>query len=383
MKKILLSLFALALIFSCTNKGKGQAGLQDSLAVDSLDFAYPVTLTHAKGMQVVNHGGYKELFILGPVTGDTIGRYILYPRGKRPSLETTAQLIPIPARTLGCLSTTDVGVLPILGLRDVLVACSEPSNINDSLLHLKVEQGLIANIGQGMGRNTEQILATHPDVLLQSFSESTDKDQELIAAGISTITINNWQEESLLARAEWLKVIGLLFGRNAQADSVFRSIEARYQEACNLVASVQDTLPILYGIDYQGVWYIPSEGSYVASMLRDAKLRYEFAPRGGASEAVSFEYVFSHHRNAGTWICVTPQRLTTLREFLSLNERYQHFEAAKSGNVWVDRKRNNYGSSDFWEGAPYHPDLILKDLIKATRPQLLPEYEPTYFVKLK
>ena len=103
MKKILLSLFALALISSCTNKGKGQSGLQDSLAVDSLDFAYPVTLTHAKGMQVVNHGGYKELFILGPVTGDTIGRYILYPRGKRPSLETTAQLIPIPARTLGCL----------------------------------------------------------------------------------------------------------------------------------------------------------------------------------------------------------------------------------------------------------------------------------------
>ena len=369
MKKILLSLFALALIVSCTNKGKGQAGLQDSLAVDSLDFAYPVTLTHAKGMQVVNHEGYKELFILGSVTGDTLGRYILYPRGKRPSLETTAQLSPIPARTLGCLSTTDVGVLPILGLRDVLVACSEPSNINDSLLHLKVEQGLIANIGQGMGRNTEQILATHPDVLLQSFSESTDKDQELIAAGISTITINNWQEESLLARAEWLKVIGLLFGRNAQADSVFRSIEARYQEARNLVASVQDTLSILYGIDYQGVWYIPSEGSYVA--------------RGGASEAVSFEYVFSHHRNAGTWICVTPQRLTTLREFLSLNERYQHFEAAKAGNVWVDRKRNNYGSSDFWEGAPYHPDLILKDLIKATRPQLLPEYEPTYFVKLK
>ena len=265
----------------------------------------------------------------------------------------------------------------------MLVACSEPSNSNDSLLHLKVEQGLIANIGQGMGRNTEQILATHPDVLLQSFSESTDKDQELTAAGISTITINNWQEESLLARAEWLKVIGLLFGRNAQADSVFRSIEARYQEACNLVASVQDTLPILYGIDYQGVWYIPSEGSYVASMLRDAKLHYEFAPRGGASEAVSFEYVFSHHRNAGIWICVTPQRLTTLREFLSLNERYQHFEAAKAGNVWVDRKRNNYGSSDFWEGAPYHPDLILKDLIKATRPQLLPEYEPTYFVKLK
>ena len=31
-------------------------------------------------------------------------------------------------------------------------------------------------------------------------------------------------------------------------------------------------------------------------------------------------------------------------DFLSMNERYQHFDAAKAGNVWIDRKRvNEYG----------------------------------------
>lgn len=383
MKKILSLLIALALLASCTGGTKGQSGATDSLVADSVDFAFPVTFTHAEWVQVTNHPGYKELLILMPGSRDTLERYILYPRGRKPALETQAQLIPIPARTLGCLSTTDVGVLPILGLRDVLVACSEPSNINDSLLHQRFVSGQIANIGQGMGRNVEQILATHPDVLLQSMSESTEQDKELIRAGISTLTIHNWQEGSLLARAEWLKVVGLLFGRNQVADSAFRSIESEYRAACDLVRAEPEELPILYGLDYQGVWYIPSEDSYVTSMLRDAKLRYEATPSGVVSEPVGFEYVFSRHRHAKTWICVTPQRLTRLGEFLALSDRYGHFDAAQTGSVWVDRKTVGYGSSDFWEGAPYRPHLILKDLIKATRPHLLPQYSPTYFLRLE
>ena len=59
--------------------------------------------------------------IASELLADTLERYILYPRGRKPALETQAQLIPIPARTLSCLSTTDVGVLPILGLHNVLV----------------------------------------------------------------------------------------------------------------------------------------------------------------------------------------------------------------------------------------------------------------------
>ncbi len=150
-----------------------------------------------------------------------------------------------------------------------------------------------------------------------------------------------------------------------------------------LVRAEPEELPILYGLDYQGVWYIPSENSYVTAMLRDAKLRYDATPRGQESEPVGFEYVFSRHRHAKTWICVTPQRLTRLEEFLALSDRYGHFDAAQTGSVWVDRKTEGYGSSDFWEGAPYRPHLILKDLIKATRPYLLPQYSPTYFLRLE
>ena len=54
--------------------------------------------------------------------------------------------------------------------------------------------------------------------------------------------------------------MGLLFGRNQVADSAFRSIESEYRAACDLVRAEPEELPILYGLDYQGVWYIPLGG---------------------------------------------------------------------------------------------------------------------------
>ena len=41
------------------------------------------------------------------------------------------------------------------------------------------------------------------------------------------------------------------------------------------------------------------------------------------------------------------------------------------------------GANDFWESAVARPDLVLKDLIWALHPQLLPEYQPIYIIKLQ
>ena len=72
MKKILSLLIALVLLASCTGGTKGQGSAADSLVADSVDFAFPVTFTHAEWVQVTNHPGYKELLILMPGSRDTL-----------------------------------------------------------------------------------------------------------------------------------------------------------------------------------------------------------------------------------------------------------------------------------------------------------------------
>ena len=71
----------------------------------------------------------------------------------------------------------------------------------------------------------------------------------------------------MLGRAEWLKVIGLLYGRNAVADSAFRQMAANYQRAAKQAKGTSQIVPVMYGLDYKGVWYVPGEYSYIRQSL--------------------------------------------------------------------------------------------------------------------
>ena len=49
-----------------------------------------------------------------------------------------------------------------------------------------------------MGRNVEQIIATHPEIIMQGLQESDAKDEDIRASGIEIVFFNNWKEQSLL-----------------------------------------------------------------------------------------------------------------------------------------------------------------------------------------
>ncbi|MBF1396564.1 MAG: iron ABC transporter substrate-binding protein, partial [Porphyromonas sp.] len=184
-KPLLLLACLLMLLGSCTGHSSQRTATTDSIVADSADFAHAVHFDYAKGIQVANHPGYKEVFIFTPDEPDTLARYILYPRDHKPAVNAPgARFIAVPVRTMGTLSTTEIGALTLLDLRDVLVACSDPRNINDSILAERTRRGEIAEIGRGMGRNVEQIIATHPEIIMQGLQDSDGKDEDIRASGI-------------------------------------------------------------------------------------------------------------------------------------------------------------------------------------------------------
>ncbi|MDY5938858.1 MAG: ABC transporter substrate-binding protein [Phocaeicola sp.] len=384
---IVSALVLCACSISCVSgSGKGEKKETSLSEQDSLDFAFNVKIEYARGFTVSNHQNHKELVVFRPGTQDTVGYYILYPRwSERPQLSSPkATYIAVPAQTLACNSSTEVGALPLLNLRENLVACSNPHYVNDSITQRRIEAGLVQGIGRGMSRDVESLIAIRPDIYLQDIYSATDKDEDIVASGINIVYYNNWKEQNLLGRAEWFKIIALLFGRNQIADSAFRDMTRRYKEAQQLTAQVKHIVPIMYGKDYKGVWHLPGEYAYITNMFADAKVAYDYVAGELDNRPTSFEYIYSKHKDKKIWLCLMTGELSTLEDFLSLNERYRHFEAAKTGEIWVDRKRvNAHGGNDFWESGPYHPDLLLKDVIKIAHPELLPDYETTYWTKLQ
>ncbi len=243
---------------------------------DSVDFAFKTKLKHAKGFTVTNHDTYKEIYVYHPLTGDTMGRYItcLNADDLPDNVKAKGQVIEVPAKTIACLSTTDVGCIEVLDVRDALIGCGSPEYVWDKQLQEKIKKGEIQEIGRGMGFNLEKIVSIMPNLLMQNFMDKTDVDGNLTKLGINVLYNNAWKEHSLLGRAEWLKFAALFFCKERKADSIFNKVEQEYYNIKAAAAKTNKKPRVMYGFDYKGTWYLPQNGTYVAQTIRDANVLY-------------------------------------------------------------------------------------------------------------
>ena len=128
-----------------------------------------------------------------------------------------------PLRRLGTMSTVQVGFLYAIDAMDCLVAVCNPE-----LIYTPVKGDEI-DLGDSMKPSAERTLQAGLDALLAVNYGQYDNLEatRLEKLGVRTIYINEWQEGSPLARAEWIRVLGALTGRLREADSVFAEVEER------------------------------------------------------------------------------------------------------------------------------------------------------------
>ena len=68
---------------------------------------------------------------------------------------------------------------------------------------------------------------------------------------------------------------------------------------------------------------------------------------------------------------------------LEQSQHYSQFKAVQDKKVFsVSMSKGETGGVIFYELGPNRPDLILKDLISIFHPQLLENYQPTFYKAL-
>ena len=117
-----------------------------------------------------------------------------------------------------------------------------------------------------------------------------------------------------------------------------------------------------------------------ARIYADAGANYVFADdEHSGSVPLAFETVFDKGQNADFWLIKYNQAIDkTYKELEQDYAPYTGFRAFKERNIYGC----NTGKVDFYEDSPFHPDRLLKDLIKIFHPTLLEGYELKYFTKL-
>ena len=342
------------------------------------------SIKYAKGFDIVEDNGVKKLVIKSAYQNSKeVSEYIIKNKSeKNTPLENT---IYTPIQKIVVTSTTHIPMVELLNEETSIIGFPYARYVSSEKTRQLIDAGKIKEIGKETSLNTEILLDLQPELVVGYSVSSADKSLTTIQkAGINVIYNGDWLEETPLGRAEWIKFFGVLFDKEKQADSIFKVIEGNYLVAKQIALKSTKKPTILSGaIMSKDIWNLPAGESFVSQFIKDANLNYLWKhTKGKGSLSLSFESIFDKGQNAEYWI--SPGFFSTKEQLLQSNKIYAEFDAFKNDEIYTSTiKKGKTGGIIYYELAATRPDLVLKDFIKITNPDLLPDYKMTFFEKMK
>ena len=373
MKQVILFIFLLALLSSCGGKSKSSSVIEAEKAIP---------LRYAENLSLSATEDYTIARLRNPWdTTRILHTYVLVDKKKSlPADLPEGTLVRTPLSKAVVYSSVHCGLLNQIGaLKSIGGVCD--------LKYIKLQEvqdgcrtGSITDVGNGMNPDIEKIIDLHPDAIMLSPFENSGGYGRVEKLNIPIIECADYMETSALGRAEWMRFYGLLFGQAQKADSLFAEVEKNYNELKALVAPLSSAPSVISELKNGSAWYVPGGKSTSARIYADAGANYVFAnDEHSGSVPLAFETVFDKRQNADFWLIKYNQAIDkTYKELEQDYAPYTGFRAFKERNIYGC----NTGKVDFYEDSPFHPDRLLKDLIKIFHPTLLEGYELKYFTKL-
>ena len=374
-------------IFCACGDGGGRgklAGRPAYACADSVDFS---TMLHSKMFRLGKSCGQGVAELRSVIGRDTlVQRFALVDdsalaaRGldlakvRRGAAWEGAAVLHVPLRRAVALSSAQIGYMLRLGAGDRIAGVGDGRFVVDSALYAKTAAGEVAEVGNGQGLVLEKVLSLKPDLVMTFATGGGYDDYErLQALGIPMMLTSEWQEDSPLAKFEWIRLFGMLFGKQALADSIFKQTNEDYLSS--LVSVGEPAEPrlssksprVLVGMAYGGVWYAPGGRSYTAQLIRDAGGRYLWEADTTREMRLSLEEVFALADSADVWI--NPGAFSSPKEILEAEPRVKDIRAFRDGRVYQnDGVKGEGGGNDFYESAVAWPVQLLRNVTQSINP---------------
>ena len=267
------------------------------------------------------------------------------------------------AERVVCTSATHMGFISELGMMDKVVGVCRPERVYNLS---EEDRERITDIGDDMQPSMEQILLLNPDlVILYTYAQGDPIPAQVEALGIPILYCNEWTETTPLARAEWIRVFGAVFGCQTKADSVFASVRDAYTQF--KVDSLKfKGKNLMSGMSWRGTWYVPAGGTFMGHLFRDAGAQYKYENNPSTSSIpLTMEQAIQDFVQADVWVGC---EANSLKELEAIDKKHTWFKAFQTGEVYNFRRRAlPSGANDFWESATVHPERVLQDLQKVLR----------------
>ncbi|MEM7104098.1 MAG: ABC transporter substrate-binding protein [Bacteroidota bacterium] len=343
----------------------------------------PEPLSQTSSFEIINYENFTWLSITTPWQGaEKAITYIAYKRGTpKPEGFDDAIFIETPIRSLACNSTTHVAMLDFLESTDVITGMAGTKYVYNEDVRYMIDDGKITELGLDRDLDYEKLITLNPDVVLTYSMGPQNNIDKIKETGLAPVVLAEFLDASPLGRAEWVKFLAVLLEKQEMARVKFEAMEGFYNTFKSLVVN-KERPTVMVGMGYEGTWYVPAGGSYVAKTIEDAGGNYLWKDKPGSlSLPLDFEAVYDKAKAADKWINVG--QVNSLKDITSVDERYGIFEALTTSEVYNGNARvSEKGGYDIYESAVVNPHLVLRDLVKAFHPDVLPEEPFVYYKRL-
>ena len=288
---------------------------------------------------------------------------------------------------IACMSAVFSGMMEVLGT-EKSICCTDNIRYHTGPKCRKwFKDNRPTEALKGVSLDREKLIKSNPDLVLTYFIDKKGKEEwnTIAERGLPVLFLQNYLENHPLARAEWLKVIGWLMGKPAEAESFFGMVQEHYVNMVSEVSATSQEEPTVFcNAPYSGNWDVPSGESYMAALLADAGANYFWKNEAGAGKiSLDIEKVYQKVKDADYWI--NPGACTDINCLKQTDKRLGLINATRNGGVYNSTKTlNKEGGNAWWDYAVVRPDLALRDLINIFHPGLIDEdREFVFFEALK
>lgn len=370
---LISALLMIAVLASCN--GRGASG-HDISSGDTLT-------SRSELLTIVDCGDYTAVMINDPWNeGRLLASYALVDRNTtaKATVPEGFQTIKIPLERSIIYSSTNMSAIGELGRLDEVCAVADGNyyNSTDTVAKL-IAAGLLTDIGNSMSPKLETLVELSPDAILTSPYENAGHGV-LDALKVPIIECADYMEKTPIGRAEWLLLLGELYGEREKARELYSQVAERYESLRDSIAATVTERPrVLTELLTSGVWYVPGGQSYMANMLRDAGADYPWSDNASAgSLQLDAAAVIDKASNADIWIMRNFGDVT-LGSLAEMSPLYTNIKAYQNGNIY----NCDLSESVIFNDIAFHPERILADMAAMFHPELFSDYKMRYYSKIK
>lgn len=272
-------------------------------------------------------------------------QYLLVPEGETVpvGLDTNITVLQQPFQNLYVAASSAMDLFDGIGALEQ-VRMTSTTEKNWSLPHIQsaLEQGTMLYVGKYSAPDYETILSKGCNLAIEStmIYHSPEIQEKLEALGIPVLVERSSYETHPLGRLEWIRLYGVLFGKEEQADAFYQEQVAKVEPIMKKDATDQ-TMAFFY-VTSNGSVNVRKLGDYIAKMIQLAGGSYlpqavkEDDENALSTMNMQMEDFYAQAKDADILIynSTIEGELDSVDTLLAKSPLFADFKAVKEGKVY-------------------------------------------------